>query len=140
MPGVSLPPNRAGEVRVDDGGGLAEVQRLVACAARLAGLGIVERTKLLTAASELSRNMLDHAHGGVVTIENLQQGGQSGIRISFADEGPGIADIDRAMQDGYTTGRGMGLGLPGARRLTHEFSIASEPGRGTRVVITIWKR
>jgi serine/threonine-protein kinase RsbT len=125
---------------VSEASSLIEVRRHISASARLLGFGLVEQTKLITAASELGRNILDHGGGGVVTIETVQDPGRSGIRVTFQDQGPGIADIDRAMQDGYTSGKGMGMGLPGARRLAHEFSIETGPGRGTSVMIAMWRR
>jgi serine/threonine-protein kinase RsbT len=103
------------------------------------GLSLVDQTKVVTAASELARNMLDYGGGGVVTIELVQTGGRRGIRLAFVDEGPGIADVERALQNGVTTGGGLGLGLGGAKRLSNEFEIVSAPGKGTKVVITRWK-
>ena len=103
------------------------------------GLSLVDQTKLVTAASELARNTLDYGGGGSVRLEALQEGMRRGVRLVFEDRGPGIADIPRALQDGYTTGSGMGLGLGGARRLVNEFSIESEVGVGTRVMIARWK-
>ncbi len=125
---------------VSEASSLIEVRRHISASARLLGFGLVEQTKLITAASELGRNILTHAGHGMVTVETVQEPGRTGIRVAFADQGPGIADIDRAMQDGYTSGRGMGMGLPGARRLAHEFSIETGPGRGTRVTIAMWRR
>lgn len=103
------------------------------------GLNLVEQTKLVTAASELARNTLTHGGGGSVRLEVLRQGARTGLRLTFMDQGPGIADIERAMKDGYTTGGGLGLGLGGARRLVSEFSLESRPGAGTQVSITEWK-
>ena len=100
---------------------------------------IVDQTKLVTAASELARNTVVHGKGGAVLIEVLHEGGRHGIRLTFEDHGPGIPDIDLALQDGYTTGSGMGLGLGGARRLVNEFAITSRSGEGTRVVVIRWK-
>lgn len=99
---------------------------------------IVDQTKLVTAASELGRNTVVYGGGGSVLIESLTRGIQRGLRITFEDSGPGIADIDLALRDGYTSGGGLGLGLGGAKRLVNEFSIDSEPGRGTTIVITRW--
>ena len=99
---------------------------------------IVDQTKLVTAASELGRNTVVYGGGGTVTIEALTQGLRRGLRITFEDSGPGIADIDLALRDGYTSGGGLGLGLGGAKRLVNEFSIDSAPGRGTRIVIARW--
>jgi serine/threonine-protein kinase RsbT len=101
--------------------------------------GLVDQTKIVTAASELARNTLDHGGGGSVRLEVVQDGSRSGLRLTFEDTGPGIRDLEQAMRDGYTTGKGMGLGLGGAKRLTHEFAIQSEAGAGTRVTITRWK-
>ena len=103
------------------------------------GFSLVDQTKLVTAASELARNTLEYGGGGEVSIEVLNDGLRKGVRLTFADQGPGIADIDLALKDGYTTGGGLGLGLSGARRLSNEFSIESKPGEGTRVAITRWR-
>jgi serine/threonine-protein kinase RsbT len=100
---------------------------------------LVDQTKFITAASELSRNTLVHGHGGRMRWEVVEQGIKRGLRLHFEDEGPGIADMTLALTDGYTSGGGMGLGLPGSKRLVHEFDIDSTPGRGTRVSITRWK-
>lgn len=109
------------------------------CAAEL-GLSLVEQTKLVTAASELARNTLTHGGGGGVRIEVIsKEPRRTGVRLIFEDEGPGIRDIELAMRDGYTTGDGLGLGLGGARKLSHEFDIQSQPGSGTRVTIVRWK-
>ena len=101
-------------------------------------MGLVNQTKLITAASELVRNMLRYGNGGTVLIEVVSRGRDSGIRLTFEDEGPGIADIAVALKDGYSTGKSLGLGLPGARRLVNEFDIQSEVGKGTRVTIVKW--
>lgn len=103
------------------------------------GFSLVEQTKIVTAASELTRNMVDYGRGGTVVLEVLDDGSRRGLRLTFEDNGPGIADIDAAMRDGFTTGSGMGLGLGGAKRLSNEFEIRSKPGQGTRVAITRWK-
>lgn len=102
------------------------------------GFGLVEQTKMITAASELARNALDHGRGGHVEIRELNEGDRRGLRLVFADEGPGIPDLQRALQDGYSSGAGMGLGLSGAKRLVNDFEIESKPGEGTRVTITRW--
>ena len=103
------------------------------------GLSLVDQTKIVTAASELARNALDYGGGGAVDIERVQNGTRPGVRLTFVDRGPGIADIDQALKDGYTTGGGLGLGLGGAKRLSNEFSIVSQPGAGTRIVIVRWR-
>lgn len=101
-------------------------------------MGLVNQTKLITAASELVRNMLRYANGGKILIEVVSKGRNNGIRLTFIDKGPGIADINQAMKDGYSTGKSLGLGLPGARRLADEFTMQSEVGKGTSVTIIKW--
>lgn len=103
------------------------------------GMGVVNQTKLITAASELVRNMLRYANGGDVLIEVITRGRENGIRLTFRDQGPGIPDIKQAMQDGFSTGRSLGLGLPGTKRLVSEFDIKSTVGVGTTVTIVKWK-
>lgn len=103
------------------------------------GFSLVDQTKLVTAASELARNLVQHAGGGVVRVETIGEDMRRGLRLVFEDQGPGIADIELAMRDGYSTDGGLGLGLSGARRLSNEFSIDSTPGQGTRVTIARWK-
>jgi len=100
---------------------------------------LVEQTKMVTAASELSRNTLIHGGGGRMHWAVLQEGARRGLQLRFEDEGPGIANIDLAMSDGYTSGGGMGLGLPGSKRLVNDFDIRSTPGQGTCVSIVKWK-
>lgn len=100
---------------------------------------LVEQTKLVTATSELARNALEHGGGGSMTATVVEDGARKGIKLIFDDQGPGIADIELALRDGYTTGGGMGLGLSGSKRLVSDFQIRSEPGRGTTVTITRWK-
>lgn len=104
-----------------------------------AGFGIVDQTKLVTAASEIARNTVDYGGGGTLRIEILREGARRGVQLTFSDNGPGIADIERAMTDGYTTGGGLGLGLSGAKRLSNEFAIESVPGEGTTVTLARWK-
>ena len=104
-----------------------------------AGFTLVDQTKMVTAASELARNTIIHGRGGTTTLEALEDGSRKGVRMTFEDEGPGIADIAQALKDGYTTGNGMGLGLGGSRRLVNEFNITSGPGTGTRVVAVRWR-
>ena len=100
---------------------------------------LVDQTKLVTAASELARNAVQYAGGGSVTVQPLAEGLRRGLRVVFSDHGPGIADIDLAMRDGYSTGGGLGLGLGGARRLSNDFAIVSSPESGTRVTIVRWR-
>jgi serine/threonine-protein kinase RsbT len=103
------------------------------------GMGLVNQTKLITSASELARNMLKYAKGGKVTIEVVSKGRENGVRLVFKDEGPGIANVDLAMKDGYSTTKSLGLGLPGTKRLVSEFKIESEVGKGTTVTVIKWK-
>ena len=102
------------------------------------GLSLVDQTKIVTAASELARNAVVYGGGGSVRLELLENGVRKGLRLVFADQGPGIPDVERALQDGFTTGGGLGLGLGGARRLVNEFAIDSAVGRGTTVTIARW--
>lgn len=101
--------------------------------------GLVEQTKMVTAASELARNTLNYGGGGTMRIELLEESTRRGLRLVFEDQGPGIADLELALRDGYTTGGGLGLGLSGSKRLVNEFELVSTLGVGTRVTITRWK-
>jgi serine/threonine-protein kinase RsbT len=103
------------------------------------GLGLVDQTKIVTAASELARNVLIHGGGGGTRLEALHEGTRKGLRLTFEDQGPGIPDVELALRDGYTTGSGLGLGLGGSKRLVNEFAIDSRVGEGTRVTVTRWK-
>jgi serine/threonine-protein kinase RsbT len=103
------------------------------------GLTLTDQTKIVTAASELARNTVVHGGGGTVRLEVLSRNGRRGVRLTFEDQGPGIPDVQLAMRDGYTTSVGLGLGLSGAKRLSHEFDIQSKVGEGTRVTATRWK-
>jgi serine/threonine-protein kinase RsbT len=100
---------------------------------------IVDQTKIVTAASELARNTLVYGGGGTMRLEALVNGLKKGLRLTFEDQGPGIANIEQALTDGFTTGHGLGLGLSGAKRLSNEFQIESKPGAGTRVMIARWR-
>jgi serine/threonine-protein kinase RsbT len=126
------------EIRSSDD--VVRVRQLVRTMAIAAGLGLVDQTKIITAASELARNALDYGGGGFVLAELIDATGRRGVRLTFEDQGPGIPDIDAALKDGFTSGKGMGLGLGGARRLSNEFSIHSKPGEGTKIVIARWKQ
>ena len=103
------------------------------------GFSLVDQTKLVTAASELARNTLDYGGGGEVEILRFDESPRKGVRLVFSDQGPGIADIEQALRDGFTSGGGLGLGLGGARRLSNEFAIDSKPGQGTRITIARWR-
>src|SRR5690242_18490444 len=118
---------------------VVRARQVVRARAIEAGFGIVDQTKLVTAASEIARNTVDYGGGGTLRIEILREGARRGVQLTFSDNGPGIADIERAMTDGYTTGGGLGLGLSGAKRLSNEFAIESVPGEGTTVTLARWK-
>lgn len=118
---------------------VVRVRQAVRVQAVAAGLGLVDQTKLVTAASELARNTLEYGGGGTARLETFAEGARRGVRLTFEDRGPGIADVERALTDGYTTGGGLGLGLSGARRLCNEFDIHSVVGDGTRVTIARWR-
>ena len=119
---------------------VVRVRQLVRTLAVAARLSLVDQTKLVTAASELARNTLVHGGGGEAQVELVNKGLRAGVRATFVDDGQGIADIELALTDGYTTGRGLGLGLSGARRLVDGFELDSKPGGGTRVMIVKWAR
>jgi serine/threonine-protein kinase RsbT len=125
------------EIRSSDD--VVRIRQQVRAGAIEVGLSLVDQTKIVTAASELARNTLDYGGGGTAMIEIVRDELRSGLRLTFEDKGPGIADIERAMRDGFTSGSGLGLGLGGAKRLSNEFSIQSAPGEGTRVTIARWK-
>jgi serine/threonine-protein kinase RsbT len=103
------------------------------------GFNLVDQTKIVTAASEIARNTVNYGGGGRMKLEALSENPRRGLRLTFEDQGPGIPDVEAALRDGYTTGGGLGLGLGGARRLCNEFAIESQPGKGTRVMLTRWK-
>lgn len=118
---------------------VVRVRQLARQAADQLRFSLVDQTKLVTAASELARNTIIYGGGGNMKLEVLREGVRNGVRLIFEDKGPGIADIELALRDGYTTGSGLGLGLGGAKRLVNDFEINSKPGAGTRVAITRWK-
>jgi serine/threonine-protein kinase RsbT len=120
-------------------GDVVKVRQAVRALAVESKFSLVDQTKVVTAASELGRNLLIYGGGGEVRMELLEAGVRRGLRVVFEDHGPGIADLDLALRDGYTTGSGMGLGLGGARRLVNEFEIVSKPAEGTKVTITKWR-
>ena len=103
------------------------------------GFSLVDQTKIVTAASELARNTVIYGGGGSLQLEMLNDAARRGLRLTFEDHGPGIPDVQMALRDGFTTGSGLGLGLGGAKRLMNEFTISSEPGRGTRITAVRWK-
>src|SRR5215510_980434 len=103
------------------------------------GFSLVDQTKFVTAASEIARNTIDHGGGGQARVETILLAGKRGVRLTFEDRGPGIANIDLAMQDGYSTGGGLGMGMPGSKRLSNEFYVESTLGQGTKVTLVRWK-
>jgi serine/threonine-protein kinase RsbT len=118
---------------------VVRVRQLVRSHAVAVGFSLVDQTKVITAASEIARNTLDYGGGGKVVIDEVHAGVRKGLRLVFSDEGPGIPDIQRALQDGFTSGHGLGLGLSGAKRLSSEFDIKSAPGAGTTITLIRWK-
>ena len=129
------------ELPIQSGDDVVRVRQQVRVVAAESGLSLVDQTKVITAASELARNALVHGGGGAARIEVITSGhGRKGVRIDFTDDGPGIADIDLALTDGWTSGGGLGLGLSGARRLVDEFELISKPAGGTSVVVVKWSR
>ena len=134
-----MPTTKAEEFPIQTSADVVVVRQAVRSAAMDQSLSLVDQTKLVTAASELARNTLDYGGGGYVRIEQVVEGVRKGVRLIFKDEGPGIADIELAMRDGYTSGGGLGLGLGGSKRLVNEFHIDSAPGKGTTITITRWR-
>jgi serine/threonine-protein kinase RsbT len=130
---------KAETVEVRSDADIVRTRQIVREWARQHGFSLVNQTKIVTAASELARNTVHYGGGGTLRLEVLNNGAHVGLQLTFEDGGPGIPDVERAMQDGYTTGRGLGLGLGGAKRLANEFDIVSHPGKGTRVRIVQWQ-
>jgi serine/threonine-protein kinase RsbT len=129
------------ELAIRAGDDVVRVRQQVRAAAAEAGMSLIDQTKVVTAASELARNTLVHGGGGAARIEKVTSAaGRAGVRVAFEDSGPGIGDVDLALTDGWTTGGGLGLGLSGARRLVDDFSLTTEAGAGTTVVMTKWAR
>ena len=126
-------------IPVTNEGDVVRVRQMVRAMAVELKLSLVDQTKVVTAASELGRNLLIYGGGGEVRLDIVHVGARNGLRVVFEDHGPGIPDVEQALKDGFTTGSGMGLGLGGARRLVNEFEIVSKPAEGTRVTITKWR-
>ncbi|MBM9508399.1 anti-sigma regulatory factor [Actinacidiphila acididurans] len=121
-------------------GDVVRARQTVRTLAQQARLSLVDQTKLVTAASELARNTLTYGGGGTMRVSIVTRGSRTGVKVTFRDDGPGIPDLDLALTDGWSSGRGMGLGLSGARRLADEFELVSAPGKGTQVVVVKWAR
>ena len=130
---------RQESLQIDSGERLVAVRQAVRAKAEELRFSLVDQTRIITAASELARNTLQHGGGGTVAIEIVENGTRRGLRLTFKDQGPGIPDLELAMKDGYTTGGGLGLGLSGSKRLVNEFTILSKVGECTEVSITKWK-
>jgi serine/threonine-protein kinase RsbT len=136
---TDLRVERKVELALRSGEDVVRLRQAVRESALAIGFSLVDQTKIVTAASELGRNTIQYGGGGRVEITTVSNGVRRGVRLEFVDEGPGIVDLKLAMQDGYTTGGGLGLGLSGAKRLSDDFEIDSSPGKGTRVAIVRWK-
>src|SRR5215468_2888568 len=134
-----MPTSRTELLDIRSSDDVVKVRQQARVLAAEAGLSLVDQTKIITAASELARNALDYGGGGAVQMQVLQKGGRWGLQLTFEDKGPGIADVQAALKDGFTTGSGLGLGLGGARRLSNEFFIESTVGVGTKVTVARWK-
>lgn len=134
-----MPTTRTDRLDIRSSDDVVKVRQQTRAMAVEAGLSLVDQTKIITAASELARNTLDYGGGGEMCVEVVVDSGRRGLRLTFEDRGPGIADVAQAMRDGFTTGSGLGLGLGGAKRLSNEFSIESKVGLGTKIIIARWK-
>jgi serine/threonine-protein kinase RsbT len=134
-----MPTTRTERLEIRSSDDVVRVRQQARTMAVAAGLSLVDQTKIVTAASELARNTLDYGGGGEVRMEVVEETSRRGVRIVFEDHGPGIADIEQAMRDGFTAGSVLGLGLGGAKRLSNEFKIDSAPGSGTKIIIARWK-
>lgn len=132
-------PTPGETLQVRSSSDVVAVRQAVRALSAKIGLSLIDQTKVVTAASELARNTLEHGGGGTVVLEEVTRGVRPGLRAVFEDKGPGIKDVDTALTDGFTTGGGMGLGLGGSKRLVSEFEIVTTVGEGTRVTVTKWK-
>jgi serine/threonine-protein kinase RsbT len=126
-------------VPISADGDVVTARQLGRALAAEVGFGATDITRIATAISEIARNIIQYAHRGVIRLARVRDGAREGILVVSEDEGPGIADIKRAMQDGYTTGGGLGLGLPGARRLMDDFDVQSVVGKGTTITMRKWR-
>jgi len=133
-------PEPVDELPINTGDDVVRVRQAVRARASAARLSLVDQTKLITAASELARNTLVHGGSGVARVETVERQGRRGVKAVFTDHGPGIADVEKALTDGFTTGSGLGLGLGGSRRLVDEFVLETAVGKGTTVTVIKWTR
>jgi serine/threonine-protein kinase RsbT len=133
-------PSSAEDVVIASHDDVVRARQVVRAAAAAAGMSLVDQTKIVTATSELARNTFVYGGGGEMRVERVTAGGRTGLRIRFTDEGPGIPDVEQALSEGWSSSTGLGLGLSGTRRLTDEFEIHSEVGKGTTVTVTKWIR
>ncbi len=131
-------PDQQGELRITSEGDIVAARKAIRNAATALGFGLIDVTRIVTATSELTRNIYQYAGAGVMRWRTLTKGTAVGLEVAFEDQGPGMADINLALQPGFSTGRGMGLGLPGAKRLTDEMTITSSIGKGTLVEVRKW--
>jgi serine/threonine-protein kinase RsbT len=137
---MAMASERAGEVCINSESDIVAARKIVRDAAIAMGFGVTDVTRIVTAASELTRNVFRYAGSGVMHWRTVKAGDAVGLELTFEDHGPGISDIARAMEAGYTTKGGLGLGLPGAKRLMDEMEIESEVGKGTRVTVKKWRK
>jgi serine/threonine-protein kinase RsbT len=137
--GTRVPVEASDTMPVTTSDDVVRVRQAVRTHAVKAGFSLVDQTKIITAASEIARNTVDYGGGGTLLIELLRESARRGLKLTFTDQGPGIADLERALTDGYTTGNGLGLGLSGAKRLCNEFAVKSTPGSGTIVTLARWR-
>jgi serine/threonine-protein kinase RsbT len=138
VPSATMPTETDETMPVRTSDDVVRVRQAVRARAVGVGFSLVDQTKIVTAASEIARNTVDYGGGGTARIEVLRNGQRRGVRLTFTDQGPGIADLTLALKDGYTTGSGLGLGLSGAKRLCNEFDVRSAPGQGTVVTLARW--
>src|SRR5919106_2812692 len=137
---MAMANEHSGEVCINSESDIVTARKIIRDIALAAGFGVTDVTRIVTAASELTRNVFRYAGSGVLYWQKLSTGNHIGIELTFEDHGPGIPDIEQAMEMGYTTSGGLGLGLPGAKRLMDEMDIESEVGKGTRITVKKWRR
>lgn len=129
-----------GEIPIETEGDIVVARRTVRELASRLGFGATDVTRIVTAASELARNVFQYAGKGKMQWRSIDTNSPPGLELDFVDQGPGIADLNLALQEGYSTGEGLGLGLPGAKRLMDEMEVQSTPGQGTKVTVKKWRK